>query len=48
VLSRSGSQWLDMAAVATFRNAHLPPFTNEMLQDRLTFPIPITYYLVRR
>ncbi len=48
VLSRSGSQWLDMAAVSTFRNAHLPPFTNEMRQDRLTFPIPISYYLIRR
>lgn len=48
LVSRSGSQWLDMAAVATFRNAQLPPFTNEMRQDRLTFPIPITYYLVRR
>lgn len=47
IVSRSGSQWLDMAAVATFRNARLPPFTNEMRQDRLTFPIPITYYLVR-
>ena len=48
VLSRSGSQWLDLAAVGTFRGAQLPPFTNEMRQDRLTFPIPITYYLVRR
>jgi TonB family protein len=47
VVSRSGSQWLDMAAVGTFRGAQLPPFTNEMRQDRLTFPIPITYYLIR-
>jgi TonB family protein len=47
VVSRSGSQWLDMAALGTFRNAQLPPFTHEMQEDRLTFPIPITYYLVR-
>ena len=48
VLSRSGSQWLDLAAVSTWRNARLPPFTNEMRQERLIFPVPITYYLVRR
>ena len=46
-MSRSGSQWIDMAALGTFRNAQLPPFTNEMREDRLTFPIPITYYLIR-
>ncbi len=48
VLSTSGSQWLDMAAMGTFRGGHLPPFTDEMRQDRITFPVPITYYLVRR
>ena len=48
VLSPSGSQWLDMAAVGTFRGGHLPPFTEEMREDRITFPVPITYYLVRR
>ena len=47
VLSRSGSQWLDMAALATWRDARLPPFTNEMREDRITFPIPIQYYLIR-
>lgn len=47
VLSRSGSQWLDMAALSTWRNARLPPFTNEMREDRITFPIPIQYYLIR-
>jgi protein TonB len=47
VLSRSGSQWLDLAAVATWRDARLPPFTNEMREDRITFPIPIQYYLIR-
>ena len=48
IVSRSGSQWLDMAAVGTWRNAQLPPFTNEMREDRITFPIPITYYLTGR
>lgn len=48
VLSRSGSQWLDMAALATWRNAKLPPFTNEMREERITFPIPIQYFLIQR
>ncbi len=48
VLSRSGSQWLDMAALATWRDARLPPFTNEMREDRITFPVPIQYSLIRR
>ncbi len=47
VVSRSGSQWLDMAAVSTFRDAQLPPFTPEMPQDRITFQIPINYILIR-
>ncbi len=48
VISRSGSPWLDMAAVSTWRGAQLPPFTADMREDRITFPIPIQYYLVRR
>lgn len=48
VLSRSGSQWLDMAALATWRNAKLPPFTSEMREDRITFPVPIQYFLIQR
>lgn len=48
VISRSGSQWLDMAALATWRNARLPAFTNEMREERITFPIPIQYYLIQR
>ena len=47
VLSRSGSTFLDMAAVGTWRGAQLPPFTNEMREDRITFPVPIHYYLIR-
>jgi protein TonB len=47
VVSRSGSQWLDMAAIGTFRDGQLPPFTPEMREDRITFTIPITYYLIR-
>lgn len=48
VLSRSGSQWLDMAALATWRNARLPAFTNEMREERITFPIPIQYFLIQK
>jgi len=47
IKSRSGSQWLDMAAVGTFRNGQLPPFTPEMREDRITFTIPINYILLR-
>ncbi|HYZ64982.1 MAG TPA: TonB family protein, partial [Acetobacteraceae bacterium] len=47
LVSRSGSQWLDMAALGTFRGGQLPPFTSEMTEDRITFTIPITYYLIR-
>jgi TonB family protein len=47
VKSRSGSPWLDMAAVGTFRNGQLPPFTPEMREDRITFTIPIHYILIR-
>ncbi|MBV8915372.1 MAG: energy transducer TonB, partial [Acetobacteraceae bacterium] len=47
VKSRSGSQWLDMAAVGTFRSGNLPPFTPEMRDDRITFTIPIHYILIR-
>lgn len=47
LVSRSGSQWLDMAAVSTWRDAKLPPFTPEMQQDHITFKIPINYILLR-
>ncbi|GAC1341746.1 MAG: hypothetical protein NVSMB18_14450 [Acetobacteraceae bacterium] len=47
VSSRSGSAWLDLAAVGTFRGAQLPPLPREELQERITFPISVTYSLIR-
>ena len=47
VKSGSGSSWLDMAAVGTWRNAQLPPLPAEVAGDRLTFSIPINYLLYR-
>jgi len=47
VKSRSGSAWIDMAAVGTFRNAQLPPLPAEVAQERFTLTIPITYTLIR-
>jgi len=47
VKERSGSQWLDMAALGTFRGAHLPPLPATEARDRVTFPVSVTYTLVR-
>jgi TonB family protein len=46
VKSHSGNQFLDMAAVGTWRNAKLPPLPPE-LGDRYTFTITINYVLIR-
>ncbi len=43
VTSRSGSSWLDMAAVGTFRNAQLPPLPVELGEDRVKHTVSITY-----
>ena len=47
VKSRSGSPWLDMAAVGTWRNAQLPPLPPENTEERITLEIPINYILIR-
>ena len=47
VRGRSGSSWLDMAAVGTFRSAQLPPLPPEVGESR-TVTIPIHYILLRR
>jgi protein TonB len=43
----SGSQWLDMAAVAVFRDAHLPPLSSDAAP---TVPLHLTihYVIIRR
>ena len=46
VKSRSGSAWLDMAAVGTFRNAQLPPLPPEVGEQH-TVTISIHYQLLR-
>lgn len=46
VKSRSGSTWLDMAAVGTWQNAQLPPLPPE-LTTPYVFSITINYILIR-
>ncbi len=46
--SRSGSQWLDMGALATFRGAQLPPFPPTTPEERANLDITINYILLRR
>ena len=47
IKSRSGSQWLDMAAVAVWRSAKLPPLPDETKGRTITFPLHIYYQLIR-
>ena len=47
VLSRSGSPWLDMAAVGTWRNAQLAPLPAENNDPTITIPLTINYLLIR-
>ena len=46
--SRSGSVWLDMAALGTFRDANLPPLPPDTSDPTITVDLSITYILVRR
>jgi protein TonB len=48
LLSRSGSQWLDMGAIGTFRGARLPPFPVNTPQNEADVTLTIGYYLIRR
>jgi TonB family protein len=43
----SGSQWLDMGALALFRNAHLPPLPPGAAEDHADLDITIDYILLR-
>ena len=47
VLTRSGSPWLDMAAVGTWRNAQLAPLPAENSDPTITIPLTINYLLIR-
>ena len=45
---RSGSTWLDMAALGTWRNAQLAPLPYENTDPTITIPLTINYVLIRR
>ncbi|HET6183454.1 MAG TPA: energy transducer TonB [Acetobacteraceae bacterium] len=47
IVSRSGSQWLDMAAIAVFRNAHLPPLSSEHAEE-VPLHLTIHYVIIHR
>ena len=47
IKTRSGSPWLDMAALGTWRNAQLAPFPRENTDDRATITLTINYILIR-
>lgn len=48
LVSRSGSQWLDMASTGVFRGAHLPPFPPETPEPRADIDLTIHYILIGR
>lgn len=45
---KSGSQWLDLGALAVFRNAKLPPFPPSTPESQADLDLTIRYYLLRR
>jgi TonB family protein len=45
IVHRSGSRWLDMATVALFRNANLPPLHTD---EGITFNFTMHYFLGRQ
>ena len=47
IKTRSGSPWLDMAAVGTWRNAQLAPFPRENTDATATITLTINYILLR-
>ena len=48
LLSRSGSQWLDMAARALFDDAVLPPIPPDVANPTFSFDLTIHYILLRQ
>jgi len=48
LISRSGSQWLDMATVAMFDGAVLPPIPPDVADPTFTFDLTMHYILVRQ
>jgi periplasmic protein TonB len=48
LVSRSGSQWLDMGSLAIFRGAKLPPFPPSTPQNQADLVLTLNFYLIRR
>lgn len=44
---RSGSQWLDLAALAVFRGADLPPLPHDATDPDLDLDLTIHYVIIR-
>lgn len=47
IKSRSGSPWLDMAALGTWRNAQLAPLPRENTDATISIALTISYLLIR-
>ncbi len=45
--SKSGSQWLDLAALSVFRGAFLPPLPPDMPNAQIPFEVTVHYVLIR-
>jgi TonB family protein len=48
ILSRSGSQWLDMATEGMMNGATLPPIPPDVANPTFTFDLTMHYILIRR
>ena len=49
LIAKSGSQWLDMGALSTFRDQHLPPLPPDMPENQIPFHVydPLHHRKVR-
>ena len=45
--TKSGSQWLDLGALAIFRDAYLPPLPPDMPDKQIPFHVTIHFVLIR-
>ena len=44
---KSGSRWLDIGAMGTFRDAHLPPLPPDMPEAQIPFEVTVHYVIIR-
>jgi len=47
LIEKSGSQWLDLGALSTFRDAYLPPLPSDMPEAQIPFHVTVHYIIVR-